>query len=393
MGRGLCVAAAAGLVALAGCREQQPQAAPPTPTVSIVVVEPQTVALTTELPGRTAAYRIAEVRPQVGGVILKRLFTEGADVQAGQQLYQIDPRRFTADLDRATANVKRAQADLGLAQYELRRLANLKRNEVVAEKEYQDAFFVEQSAVAAVELALSEQKTSALNLEWTGVVAPISGRIGYSCVTEGALVTADQMSPLTTIQQIDQIYVNVMQASNDLLRLKRNWETGAVSAGGDGARTVRMLLEDGTPYPQEGTLQFRDITVDPTTGSYTLRIVFPNPKSLLMPGMYVRAIVKEGVIAGAILVPQQGVFRDVKGNPVAMIVDAEGKVQQRVIKSERAIGNRWLVSSGLASGDRVIVEGIQRVRPGVLVKVVPFDASRSEGVAAAKTPQSAPSTQ
>jgi len=391
MGRGLRIVAVVGSAVLVGCQEKQQQAAPPTPTVSIVTVIPQTVSLTTELPGRTAAYRIAEVRPRVGGVILKRLFTEGTDVQAGQQLYQIDPRRFAADLDRANANVKRAQAELGRARYELKRLTNLKRSEVVAEKEYQDAFFAEQSAVAAVELALSEQKTAALNLEWTVVTAPISGRIGYSAVTEGALVTAEQMAPLTTIQQIDRIYVNVMQSSSDLLRLKRQWETGAISTDGEGARTVRLLLEDGTPYSLEGTLQFRDITVDPTTGSYTLRIVFPNPKSLLMPGMYVRAVVNEGVITGAILAPQQGVFRDHKGDPAAMIVDAEDKVQQRMIKTERAIGDKWLVSSGLASGDRMIVEGIQKVRPGAIVKAVPFDADQSDGLAAAKTTQSAPS--
>jgi len=379
---GLCLrlAAIAGLAAFAGCGAKPQGAAPPPPEVAALTLEAQNVSLTTELPGRTTAYRIAEVRPRVGGVILERLFTEGADVQAGQQLYQLDSRRFAAELERANANVKRAQAELGNAQYELQRLTNLKDNQVVAEKEYQTALFAERGADAALDLALSEQRIAALNLEWTGVVAPISGRIGHSSVTEGALVTAEQMTPLTTIQQFDPLYVDVTQSSTELLRLKRNLETGALSADGD-QRAVRLLLEDGTPYPLEGTLQFRDITVDPTTGSYTLRIVFTNPQHLLLPGMFVRAIIQEGTADQAILVPQQGVSRNPKGEAIALIVDDAGQVQQRKLTLNRALGNRWLVSAGLAAGDRLIVEGALNVRPGSAVRVAAWDKDKGKGEA------------
>jgi membrane fusion protein, multidrug efflux system len=381
----------AGLAALVGCDAKQPEAAPPPPEVASVTLAEQSVPLTTELPGRTTAYRIAEVRPQVGGIIETRLFAEGADVQANEQLYQIDSRRFAAELDHANASVKRAQAELGRAQYELRRLTNLMKSESAADKEYQDALFAERVADAALDLALSEQRIAALNLEWTVVTAPIAGRIGYSSVTEGALVTGQQISPLTTIQQIDQIYVNVTQSSADLLRLKRQWETGAISAGGEGESTVRLLLEDGTPYPLEGTLQFRDITVDPTTGSYTLRILFPNPQHLLLPGMFVRALVQEGTARQAILVPQQAVSRNAKGEAIALIVDDAGVVQQRKLSLDRALGDRWLVSSGLAAGERVIVEGLQKVRPGVTVKEVPFEADRKAVAQATAVSQSQPS--
>ncbi len=379
---GLCLrlAAIAGLAAFAGCGAKPRGAAPPPPEVAALTLEAQNVSLTTELPGRTTAYRIAEVRPRVGGVILERLFTEGADVQAGQQLYQLDSRRFAAELERANANVKRAQAELGNAQYELQRLTALKDNQVVAEKEYQTALFAERGADAALDLALSEQRIAALNLEWTGVVAPISGRIGHSSVTEGALVTAEQMTPLTTIQQFDPLYVDVTQSSTELLRLKRNLETGALSADGD-QRAVRLLLEDGTPYPLEGTLQFRDITVDPTTGSYTLRIVFTNPQHLLLPGMFVRAIIQEGTADQAILVPQQGVSRNPKGEAIALIVDDAGQVQQRKLTLNRALGNRWLVSAGLAAGDRLIVEGALNVRPGSAVRVAVWDKDKGKGEA------------
>jgi membrane fusion protein (multidrug efflux system) len=375
---GLCLrlAAVAGLAAFVGCGgKPQKGGAPPPREVAALTLEAQNVSLTTELPGRTTAYRIAEVRPQVGGVILERLFIEGADVQAGQQLYQIDPRRFAAELERANANVKRAQAELGDAQYELQRLTNLKESQVIAEKEYQTALFAERGADAALDLALAEQRLAALSLEWTKVVAPISGRIGSSSVTEGALVTADQMTPLTTIQQFDPLYVDVTQSSTELLRLKRNLETGALSTDGD-QRAVRLLLEDGTPYPLEGTLQFRDITVDPSTGSFTVRIVIPNPEHLLLPGMFVRAIVQEGTAQQAILVPQQGVSRNPKGEAIALVVDDAGVVQVRALTLGRALGNRWLVSAGLSAGDRLIVEGTLNLRPGAAVRVVPFDGQK-----------------
>jgi membrane fusion protein (multidrug efflux system) len=374
----LFLAAPAALAALIGCNsspQPRPQTEAPPPEVAIVTLQAQPVSLTTELPGRTSAYRIAEVRPRVGGIIEKRLFVEVTDVEAGQQLYQIDSRRFVAQLDYADANVKRARAEFARADYELQRLTRLRQSDAAADKEYEDALFAQQAAEAALELAFSEQRLAALNLEWTVVVAPISGRIGYSSVTEGALVTAEQPTPLTTIQQIDEIYVDVTQSSADLLRLRRQWETGAISSG-DGI--VRLLLEDGTPYPLDGKLQFRDITVDPTTGSYTLRIVFPNPDHLLLPGMFVRAVVHEGTAPQALLVPQQGVSRNPKGEPVALLVDEANKVQQRKLTLNRPIGNRWLISAGLSPGDRLIVEGALRVRPGDLVKAVPFEEGKQK---------------
>ena len=367
---GLPLAAAATLAAFIGCGQTQQAAEAPVPEVTTVTLEAQTVELTTELPGHTAAYRIAEVRPRVGGLILERLFTEGAEVEAGQKLYQIDSRRFSAELDRASANVNQARADLGNARYELQRLNNI-GPEIIAEKEHQTAVFAEQRAAAALDLAESEQRLAALSLEWTSVVAPISGRIGYSSVHEGDLVTASQPTSLATIQQFDPIYVDVTQSSAELLQLRHNLATGALSLNGD-QRIVRLLLEDGTPYPLEGTLQFRDITVDPTTGSYTLRIEFANPEHLLLPGMFVRAVVQEGVLEDAILVPQQGVTRTPKGEPVALIVDDQDTVQQRMLTLNRAIGNKWLVESGLAAGERLVVEGGMNVRPGTAVRVAAF---------------------
>ncbi|MEW6199862.1 MAG: efflux RND transporter periplasmic adaptor subunit [Planctomycetota bacterium] len=390
-GPGLRLAAAVGLVWFGGCHEERPPTGPlPPAEVAVVTLKAERVALTTELPGRTSAYRIAEVRPRVGGVILERLFAEGADVQAGQPLYRLDSRRFAAELERAAASVKRAEADLSDAQYELGRLTALKANQVVADKEYQQARFAEQRARAALDLAVAEQRIAALHLEWTEVTAPLSGRIGYSSVTEGALVTAEQPTPLTTIQQFDPLYVDVTQSSAELLRLKRDYESGALRVGGD-QRAVRLLLEDGTPYPEEGTLQFRDITVDPTTGSYTLRLVFSNARHLLLPGMFVRAIVHEGTAEQALLVPQQGVSRNPKGEAVALIVDDAGKVQQRLLTLNRAIGNRWLVSAGLNAGDRLIVEGALRVRPGDAVKVVSAEGGPDPAAAGeAATPTTHP---
>lgn len=374
----LRLVAAAAAAAFAGCAaEKLPPAPPPPPEVTVLTLAEETVPLSTELLGRTTAYRVAEVRPRVGGIILERRFTEGTDVEAGQPLYQIDPRRYAADVGRADANVKRAQAELDNARYELRRLTNLKENQVIGDKEYQAALFAEHAADAAYDLAVSEQRLAALNFEWTTVVAPISGRIGYSAVTEGALVTAEQPAPLTTIQQFDPMYVDVTQSSAELLRLQREYEAGALSAPG-GQRTVHLLLEDRTPYPLEGALQFRDITVNPTTGTYALRLVFPNPQRLLLPGMFVRAIVQEGAAEHAILVPQQGVSRNHKGQPVALLVDADNHVEQRLLTLNRPLGNRWLVSSGLVAGERLIIEGALNVRPGSAVKAVDFAGDKAQ---------------
>jgi membrane fusion protein (multidrug efflux system) len=394
------------------------QSSPPIPEVAVVTVQPQSVVLTTELPGRTAAFRVAEIRPQVSGLIQNRLFTEGSFVKAGQVLFRIDAAHFHAAFDNATANLAvmrknadRAEATLGVsiadvarqrATLELARknrnrfeelfqdraVSAIERDQAVTEEKVAKAALqaaeaqVENnrkaiaSAEAATQQAEAMRKTARIDLKYTSITAPISGRIGKSNITEGALVTAYQPAALATIQQLDPVYVDVSQSTSDLLRLKRHIEGGHLDQNGAGQKKVRLILDDDTEYPLEGTLQFRDITVDPTTGSVILRLIFPNPEEILLPGMFVRAVVREGVNNRAVLVPQQAVSRNPKGDPLSLIVDGTGTVQQRMLTLDRAVGNMWLVSSGLTFGDRVIVEGIQRVRPGVSVKVIPFEADK-----------------
>jgi membrane fusion protein (multidrug efflux system) len=374
-----------------GCSAPPPPARPAqTPEVAVVVVTLEPITLTTELPGRTAAYLDAEVRPQVSGIIQSRRFDEGQDVSAGDILYQIDPARYQAVYAQAQAALAVAQAQVPALRARVERYAKALADRAVSQQDYDEAVAALKQGEATVDLRAAEVESAQLELSYTQITAPISGRIGKSDVTVGALVTANQPSALATIRQFDPLYVDVTQASAELLRLKRNLETGTVSADGD-QRTVRLLLEDGTPYPLEGKLQFRDITVDPSTGSYTLRIVFTNPQHLLLPGMFVRAIIQEGTVAQAILVPQQAVSRDPRGQPIALIVDGSDKVQQRALTLDRAIGNRWLVSTGLAAGDRVIVEGALRVRPGAVAKVVPFDGDQGQPAAGnANDPAAAP---
>lgn len=398
---------AAGLVLacllLAGCQK----AAPPPPMgpaeVSFVTVQAEPVALTTELPGRTSAYLVAEIRPQVNGLILKRTFQEGAFVQAGELLYQIDPAPYQAAYEQAKASLTTAEADLVVAEANLpalrsraERFQQLVAIHAVGQQDYDDAAAALRQAEAgvnarraAVEVSRAAVESARINLSYTPITAPISGRIGKSNVTVGALATAYQPVPLAVIQQLDPIYVDVTQASAELLRLRRHWETGRLKLSGQSQRKVSLLLEDGTSYPQAGTLQFRDVTVDPTTGSVTLRMVFPNPKQVLLPGMFVRAVVEEGVNEQAICVPQQGVARDPKGRPVAWIVNAGDTVEQRALELDRALGDRWLVAAGLAAGDRVIVEGSQKVRPGDKVRAVPFAPPAAGPPAAGGNPPAA----
>jgi len=393
-------------ILLAGCKSNVALPPPGGPAeVAIVTIRPERIVLTTELPGRASAYLVAEIRPQVNGLIQSRLFREGADVKAGDLLYQIDPAPYQAAYDQAKAALVMAEADIGLAEANLpairsreERLRGLVAIHAVGQQDYDDASAAVRQAEAnlvvrrtAVEVNRAAMESARISLSYTPIKAPISGRIGRSNITVGALVTAHQPTPLAVIQQLDPIYVDVTQAGADLLRLRRNLESGGLKNGGASQSKVRLLLEDGTSYPLEGTLQFRDVTVDPTTGSVTLRLVFPNPDNVLLPGMFLRAVVKEGVNDQAILIPQQAVSRDPKGTPVALIVDAESKVGQRMLSLDRAIGDRWLVASGLAPGDRVIVEGVQRVRPGAPVKVVPFDAGRKQGAKPVSTTQPAPS--
>ncbi|MBW1787597.1 MAG: efflux RND transporter periplasmic adaptor subunit [Deltaproteobacteria bacterium] len=360
----------------AGCdRGQESPPPPPVPEVTTVTVQPQRVVLTTELPGRTSAFRIAEIRPQVNGLIQKRLFTEGSDVKAGQVLYQIDSDLFQAALDNAKAALGRAEASLTAIRLRAERYKEALAEKAVSQQNYDDAAAALKQAEADIQYWKATVKTANISLRYTRVTAPISGRIGKSSVTGGAIVTAYQPMALATIQQLDPIYVDVPQSTTELLSLKSHLKDGTLNQNETDQNKVKLILEDGTAYPLEGTLQFSDVTVDPTTGSVILRVVFPNPKGVLLPGMFVRTVIKEGVNELAILVPQQGVSRDHKGNPVALIVNVEGKVDQRILTLDRAIGDKWLVSAGLVSGDLVIVEGIKMLRPGADVKAVPFKES------------------
>ena len=368
-----------------GKRAEPPQGG--TPEVATVTVSTQQVVLTTELPGRTSAYRVAEIRPQVSGIIQKRLFTEGTDVKAGEVLYQIDPAPFQAALDNARGALGRAEANLPAVRLRFERYRDLLADKAVSQQDYDDATAAMKQVEADIQYWKATVESARINLGYTRVTTLISGRIGKSNVTEGALVTAHQPMALATIQQLDPIYVDVPQSTTETLLLRRRLEEGRLKHDGKNQNKVKLILEDGTIYPMEGTLQFRDVTVDPTTGSVVLRAVFPNPKRVLLPGMFVRAVVKEGVNKQAVLIPQQAVSRDPKGNPITLIVDAESKVQQRMLTLDRAIGDKWFVSSGVSPGDRVIVEGVQRVRPGASVKVVPFDAGRKESSEAVKTVQ------
>jgi membrane fusion protein (multidrug efflux system) len=419
-----------GLLMMSCENRQQEAPPPPIPEVAAITIKSRPIVLTTELPGRTSAYRIAEIRPQVSGLLQKRLFKEGSDVKAGQVLYKIDPAPFKAALENASANlavmrkavdrartdlgasiaaVSRQQATLALAKTNRRRLEELVKDRAVSVSEYDQAVTetsvaeatlrvveaqVESKrvAVAAAEAAVQQAEaaleTARINLSYTQITASISGRIGRSNVTEGAIVTAYQSQALATVQQLDPMYVDVPQSTNELLRLKRRIGEGRLNQNGKSQQKVRLILEDNNEYSMEGTLQFRDVTVDPTTDSVILRIVFPNPDGILLPGMFVRAAVQEGIHEQAILIPQQAVSRNPKGKPVTLIVDGEDKVQQRMLVLDRAIGDKWLVSSGLAAGDRVIVQGVQKVRPGALVKVVPIaDGSQAVAVEPDKRPQ------
>ena len=365
-----------GLLLITGCSKQDAANAPPSapPEVGVVRIQPERAVLTTELSGRVAPHLIAEVRPQVGGIIQQRLFTEGGDVKAGQVLYQIDPATYRATLASAKAAFSRAEANLAPARLREERFQDLVKIKAVSQQEYDDAHAALLQAEAEVESARAAVDTARINLDYTSVKAPIAGRIGRSTITTGALVTASQTDALATIQQLDPVYVDVTQSTSELLALRQNLAKGLLKNGGATQAQVKLLLEDGTLYPQPGVLKFSEVTVDQSTGSVTLRTLFPNPELLLLPGMFVRVIVEEGVNDQAILVPQRGVTRNPAGNALVMVVGAEEKVEPRVIKVAKTVGDSWLVSEGLKAGDRVILEGIQRARPGTTVKAVPFGA-------------------
>jgi membrane fusion protein, multidrug efflux system len=340
------------------------------PEVGVVTIEPQAVTLRTELPGRTSPYAISDVRPQISGIVKARLFVEGADVRAGQVLYQIDPAPYQAAYDQAKAQLASAQANLVTTKVKAERFADLVKIKGVSQQDYDDARAAYLQAAAAVEQNQASLQSAKINLDYTKITAPISGRIGRSTFTKGALVTNGQTDALTTVQTLDPIYVDINQSASELLKLRRGLANGALTASGPASTDVSLKLEDGSDYPLTGRLQFADVTVDQTTGAVTLRAIFPNPKGVLLPGMYVRAVVAQGGKPSAILAPQQGVTRDLAGRPVAMVVDASGKAQTHILTTDGVVGDKWLVLDGLRAGDRVIVEGLQRVKPGAPVHAV-----------------------
>ncbi|PLY61193.1 efflux RND transporter periplasmic adaptor subunit [Herbaspirillum sp. BH-1] len=363
-----------------------PGGAPPaagTPVLGVMTVHAQPVELQTELPGRTSPYQIADVRPQVNGIIKARNFREGSDVKSGQVLYQINPASYQAAYDSSVAALAKAEASVRTARLKASRYKELMAIKAVSQQDYDDAVASLGEAEADVGSARANVQTSRINLDYAKVDAPISGRIGKSSVTAGALVTASQTTALTTIQQLDPIYVDVTQSSTAWLNLKEALTNGELQKSGNGAK-VRLILENGRTYAQEGTLQFSDVTVNQDTGAITLRAVFPNPGTVLLPGMYVRAVLQEGVRQQGLLVPQQAVSRDGAGKPQALVVNAQGVVELRALVTDRAIGDQWLVSSGLKEGDQLVVDGVQRATPGAKVKVVPW--SPKTAVASATAP-------
>ena len=320
-----------------------------------------------ELTGRTAPLRVAEVRPQVNGIILKRLFTEGSDVKAGQLLYQIDPAVYQAAVASAKANLAKAQANEQSARLKAQRYAELVKVKAISRQEYDDADAAWKQQVAEIGAAKAALQSANINLAYTKITAPISGRIGKSAVTEGALVTAQQADSLTSISQLDPMYVDVRQSTADLLRLKRQVAAGKLVQDESKGAKVRFQLEDGSQYSEEGSLQFSDVTVDETTGMVTLRVLVPNPHDLLLPGMFMRATLQEGERPQGLLVPQTAVTRTPKGGATVMVVTADNKVELREVQLSRVVGDSWVVESGLKTGEKVIVAGLQKVKPGALV--------------------------
>lgn len=341
--------------------------------VGVVTLRAQNVTVSTELPGRTVSTLMSEVRPQVAGVVQKRLFTEGSYVRAGQPLYQIDPSLYRASRDEAQAALANAQATAVAAQAKARRYQALGRTEAVSAQERDDVVAAARQAGAAIQQARASLQTANINLRFTEVRAPISGRIGRSLFTPGALVTASQASPLATIQQLDPIFVDITQSSSQLLALRRSLAAGKALPA---SATIRLKLDDGSDYPLEGRIEFAEPIVDPNSGTITLRARFPNPDSLLLPGMFVRVVAPQAVVPGGILAPQQGISRDPKGNATALIVNRANKVEQRTVTATQAIGDKWLITAGLKAGERLIVEGTDKVKPGDTVRAAAITQGR-----------------
>jgi membrane fusion protein (multidrug efflux system) len=375
-------------ISLAGCdrKPAAPQGPPPIAQVGIVTLKAQPVTLTTELPGRTTAFLTADVRPQVSGLINKRIFTEGADVKAGEQLYQIDPATYQATYDSALATLAHNQAALASARAKSARYKPLAAAQAVSKQDYDDAVAATGEAAADIGTAQAAIEQAKINLLYTKVTAPISGRIGRSSVTPGALVTANQTTVLATVTQLDPIYVDVTQPATTLLRLRQELAAGKLQQSGPNQAKVELILEDGSKYPVPGTLQFSEVTVDQATGTVLLRAIFPNPDHMLLPGLFVRAELQEGVNDQALLVPQVGVSHNTHGDPTVLVVDKDNKAALKIIQTSRAVGDKWVVTGGLAAGDKVIVDGLQKVRPGAEVHATEVDPDAPPAPAPAPAP-------
>lgn len=396
-GAGLPVwAACLSLMALAGCGQGAQQAQPTPPQVAYITITEQPVTLSTVLPARTSAYETSDVRPQVDGLILARLFQEGDDVKAGQPLYRIDPAPYQAQAANARAALANARAQIAATAGLARRYGELVKINAVAVQDFENAQASAQQAQASVAAQEATLRNATINLERTTIRAPIAGRIGRSTITTGALVSAGQTSALTTIQRLDPIFVDVQQSSADLLRLRQEMLSGQIATS-DGIAHVRLTLEDGSVYPQTGTFQFADVTVDPSTGSQAIRAKFPNPQRLLLPGMFVRAEVVEGTRTKAILIPQQAVTRDTRGQATVFVIGADNKLQARTLQAPRTVGTNWLVTGGVKPGERVVVEGPPTLQPGASVTPVPKqeggDAKAPALKPGAPKPSASPSTQ
>ena len=357
-----------GSFVLTGCDDNKSQQAAQQqpPEVGVVTLKNEPLKITTELPGRTSAYRVAEVRPQVSGIILKRNFVEGSDIKAGESLYQIDPATYQASYQSAKGDLAQAEANARIAQLTVKRYKPLLGTKYISQQDYDTAVATAAQNDAAVQAAKANVETARINLAYTKVTSPISGRIGKSAVTEGALVQSAQTTALATVQQLDPMYVDVTQSSDEFMRLRAELESGQLKQN-DGKANVTLMMQNGNEYAQPGTLEFSDVTVDETTGSITLRAIFPNPDHRLLPGMFVRARLEEGTNPNALLVPQQGVTRTPTGQATAMVVGADNKVEVRSITTSQAIGDKWLVTAGLKPGERVITVGLQRAKAGAQV--------------------------
>jgi membrane fusion protein (multidrug efflux system) len=383
-GRGLPTAMLLA-VALGACSNAQtPAPAPQVPEVSVTTVHRASVPITTELPGRTSAYLVAQVRARVDGIVLKREFKEGGEVKTGQRLYQIDPAPYVAALNSATASLQKAEANLASTTAQAERYKVLVAANAVSKQDYDNAVASQGQAAADVATGKAAVAMAQINLGYTNVVSPITGRSGVSLVTEGAYVQASAATLMTTVQQIDPVYVDLTQSSVEGLQLRRDIASGQLKLNGPDQAKVTLVLEDGTQYPLPGSLQFTDITVDQGTGSVTLRAIFPNPRFVLLPGMFVRARIEEGVKEDAFLVPQVGVTHDPSGKATALVVGPDDKVTAHTLQLRGTSGDQWIVEGGLDDGDRVIVAGTQKAKPGTAVKAV--DAQTATAGAASSTP-------